>query len=142
MRGGGIGVDEGVIASNTVVSNSWVGINAMSCETYNNLSVGNQMGIGTCYVETIVCNNSWGNVDWDYYPGCDSCGMNGNICVNPLFCDPENGDYSIADESPCAPGNSGGCGLIGALDVGCVFTSVPIARRDTTSWGTIKKMFR
>jgi hypothetical protein len=42
-----------------------------------------------------------------------------DFSVNPLFCDPDNGDYAIQDVSPCAPSNSPpGCGLIGARDPG------------------------
>jgi len=46
-------------------------------------------------------------------------GINGNISEDPLFCDMAAGDYTIHADSPCAPAHSGGCGLIGALPVGC-----------------------
>ena len=73
---------------------------------------------------------------------CDSLGLSGNISVNSCFCKPGTGDYSIGEESPCAPAISGGCGLIGAYDVGCVATSVPQGRTVETGWGMIKKMFK
>jgi hypothetical protein len=38
---------------------------------------------------------------------------------DPLFCDSDRGIYSISSASPCSPDSSGGCGLIGALPVGC-----------------------
>jgi len=39
--------------------------------------------------------------------------------LNPLFCDTANGDFTIKNSSPCAPGNNS-CGvLIGAFGIGC-----------------------
>lgn len=47
-------------------------------------------------------------------------GEEDNIQADPIFCDSAE-DFHLADTSPCAPGNSPpGCGLIGALGVGCV----------------------
>ena len=56
----------------------------------------------------------------------DSCfaafqGINGNFSADPLFCDPENGDYSISALSPCAPAHNSSGRYIGALKVGCGF---------------------
>jgi predicted outer membrane repeat protein len=42
----------------------------------------------------------------------------GNIDANPLFCDPENGDYTLAANSPALGSGEGGANM-GALDVGC-----------------------
>lgn len=44
-----------------------------------------------------------------------------DIHMDPLFCAPDatSPDYRIRSDSPCAPLNSGSCGLIGALPVGC-----------------------
>ncbi len=62
------------------------------------------------------CNVFWGSAT----PFEDDCGLaigeNDNIYADPLFCDPENGDYRLAANSPAAVGS---CGLIGALPVGC-----------------------
>ena len=63
--------------------------------------------------------------------------MNGNIALDPLFCDPAAEDWRLCAESPCAPG-AGGCGLIGALPVGC---SCPIAAEPAT-WGRVKALGR
>jgi hypothetical protein len=41
-----------------------------------------------------------------------------NFSEDPLFCDPDNDVYTIEGLSVCAPFNSLGCGLIGALDPG------------------------
>jgi hypothetical protein len=48
----------------------------------------------------------------------------GNIHVDPQFCNQAMGDYAIAETSPAAPPNSSGCGLIGALGIGCDLTGV------------------
>ena len=46
-------------------------------------------------------------------------GINGNVSLDPAFCDAANDNLTLNSASPCAPGNSGSCGLIGALPVGC-----------------------
>ena len=61
----------------------------------------------------------------------------GDITADPVLCDPDVGDYTIANISPAAPANSNGCGLIGAYDVGCEVVSV-----DPLSWGQIKSRYR
>jgi hypothetical protein len=46
-------------------------------------------------------------------------GINGNISEDPLFCDPNNSDFRVAENSPCLPVNNG-CGVqIGARGQGC-----------------------
>ena len=47
------------------------------------------------------------------------------------------GKAGIQSDSPCAPANSTGCGLVGALPVGCG----PVAL-DPVSWGRIKGQYR
>ena len=43
-----------------------------------------------------------------------------NIDANPLFCDPLNGDYTLAENSPCI-GSGGNGDNIGAFELGCGF---------------------
>ena len=70
---------------------------------------------------TIACTNIFGNeTDWagDLH---NQLGINGNFSADPLFCDSESGDYSLAPDSPCLLGNhpdAGECGQVGALGVG------------------------
>ncbi|MEJ2722254.1 MAG: FlgD immunoglobulin-like domain containing protein, partial [bacterium] len=46
-------------------------------------------------------------------------GKYGNISKDPLFCDPDDGDFTLAALSDCLPAYNT-CGvLIGALDQGC-----------------------
>ncbi len=51
-------------------------------------------------------------------------GEDSNFALDPLFCDQENRDYSLASNSPCLPSNNSCEALIGALDQGCSVTSV------------------
>ncbi len=82
----------------------------------------------------VHCNDSWGNEGPDYLLS-DASGQ-GNLSVDPLFCNSSSGDYSINAASPCAPGASA-CGLIGALDAACGVTPT-----SQTSWGRLKSIYR
>jgi hypothetical protein len=62
-------------------------------------------------------------------------GVDGNISLDPQFCDLANGDFRVSSTSPCAPPQSG-CGLMGAYDVGCGVTSV-----EPSTWGSVKGAF-
>jgi hypothetical protein len=86
----------------------------------------------------ITCSDVFGNAGGDW-TGCiaSQYGVNGNIALDPMFCDPAAGDWHLCAESPCAPG-AGGCGLIGALLVGC---SCPTAAAPAT-WGRVKALGR
>lgn len=77
----------------------------------------------------LCCSNVYGNVGGDWV-GCgldQQLGTNGNICLDPLFCDPAGGDFGLRPESPCAPfsPHSPECDLMGALPVGCQPSGVP-----------------
>jgi len=68
----------------------------------------------------------------------DQYGVNGNICKDPLFCDPDEGDFQLDAESPCAPFSPANpeCDLVGAWPVGCGGTPVaPI------TWGRVKAVY-
>jgi len=71
------------------------------------------------------CNNSFGNEenDWGVY-GFDANDEFGNISEEPYFCDSDNGNYSIADISPCAPDNNECNVLMGAGDIDCTMTDL------------------
>ncbi len=73
----------------------------------------------------IRCNNAYGNDegDWNIY-GFSAGDEFGNISENPLFCDYDTDDFSIADISPCAPDNNECAVLMGAREVGCTMTGV------------------
>jgi predicted outer membrane repeat protein len=85
----------------------------------------------------LVCCDVYGNAGGDWV-GCiaDQAGQNGNLCEDPMFCDPGSGDYSIDAASPCSPSSNPDCGLIGALGIGCESSAVL-----RTSWGRLKALF-
>ncbi|MFN8176396.1 MAG: right-handed parallel beta-helix repeat-containing protein [bacterium] len=86
----------------------------------------------------VACTDIFGNDGGDW-TGCVA-GMettNGNLSADPLFCGTTTGDFSLQANSPCAPPNSGGCGLIGALGVACGATAL-----QDRSWGSIKALYR
>jgi hypothetical protein len=70
-------------------------------------------------VPTFTCCDLFYNVRPDWV-ACiaDQASKNGNFSLDPIFCNWAGGNYGLRNgESPCAPG--GGCGLVGALGVGC-----------------------
>jgi hypothetical protein len=83
---------------------------------------------------TSDCNVFWMN------PGGDLDGIPyGTLdrVVDPGFCDPDSGDFTVQETSPCLPANSGGCGPIGGEGMGCGTVSV-----QSESWGAIKGKYR
>ncbi len=66
------------------------------------------------------CSNLFGNAVGDYLgEAMDVTGENGNLSLDPLFCDPIVRDLSLDADSPCLPA-ANGCGLqIGAFGQGC-----------------------
>jgi len=70
-------------------------------------------------VPQLVCCDLFGNDGGDWVGGIfNQFGIDGNISVDPLFCDTANGNFNISISSPCHPDSS--CGLIGSNDVGCM----------------------
>ena len=66
---------------------------------------------------SITCSNIFGNPDGDWI-GCiaGQLGVNGNISVDPMFCDAAGGDFHLSSLSPCLYAE---CGVMGALGQGC-----------------------
>lgn len=85
----------------------------------------NYGGAVSCIYNTTVqgsCNLFWQNTapgTPNVYVCSIPVGSNGNLEVDPLFCDATGGDFRLQSGSPGAPAHSGTCGLIGALAVGC-----------------------
>jgi parallel beta-helix repeat protein/predicted outer membrane repeat protein len=98
----------------------------------NSIFYGNNNGAIYCsipgHVELACCDLA-GNVGGDYGTGIEAMeGVNGNISLVPLFCDPGNGIFTLRENSPCAPFSDPNpeCDLIGAWPVGCeALSSVP-----------------
>ena len=84
---------------------------------------------------TLSCCDVYGNTGGDWI-GCieSQAGLNGNICEDPLFCDPGNLDLRVEEDSPCAPFSppNAECDLLGAWPAGCSPAGVedaPVAGR-------------
>ena len=93
--------------------------NNISAFNTGGVSLGNGFSVAGS-VPVFTCNNVFG-VDGDAYTGIDDpTGTAGNIALDPYFCSVEDEFYALLDGSPCQDILSGGCGLIGALGVGCV----------------------
>jgi len=65
----------------------------------------------------------------------DPCDAYSNILLDPFFCDRENGDLRVAEDSPCLSTGEGGVD-IGAHGIGCETLVRP------ATWGGIKALFR
>jgi hypothetical protein len=88
----------------------------------------------------LTCCDIFGNEGGDWVGAiAGQYGINGNICEDPLFCDPQNGDFELDCASPCAPFTAPNpeCDQIGAWPVGCGGSP---ARGAT--WGFVKGLFR
>ena len=157
--GGGIRGDAALIRNNTIVGNyinnsvSSLGAGLEIYRMFGNLSIerniivknhgpiGAHTGIGLdCDTGSgtisLECNDVWGNdSDFQLTGQCDTTGLS-NLSLNPLFCDEALRDFRISTSSPCAPGQSSICGLIGAFEPLCEI--VPTLRK---TWGELKRIY-
>jgi hypothetical protein len=99
----------------------------------------------------LSCCDIYGNAGGDWVDCiADQYGISGNIAEHPLFCGPEVDDFTIAENSPCAPFTPPNpeCDLIGAWPVGCGPASVPDWSPPTDepatgiTWGRLKSLFQ
>ena len=115
------------ISTPTTVSNT--------ISAFNDGGTGTANGMHFSGAATLSCNDVYGNTGSNYGGVADPTGSDGNISLDPLFCNPAELDYRVDSNGPCAPDNSGGCGLIGALEASCGNTNavddptVPLAFR-------------
>jgi parallel beta-helix repeat protein len=125
------------ISGNSSSSGGGVFIALWSSPTINNTIIAfSSTGEGLYCVDSswpaLTNCDIYGNVGGDALCGTDG---GGNISADPLFCDPNNGNFYLNCTSPCV--NNPGYGQIGAFGVGCGPTAV-----QNTTWGRIKSMFR
>jgi hypothetical protein len=86
------------------------------------------------------CCDLYGNAGGDWVGSfADQLGVNGNVSLDPLFCDPQTWCFFLQQDSPCAPYSpqNPGCDLTGAWPVGCGPSPV-----EPTTWGALKARFR
>jgi predicted outer membrane repeat protein len=99
-----------VTVENTIIS---------ACRSFTNKPGG--VACSAPAAVNLFCSDVYGNENGDWV-GCiyGQDGANGNFSADPLFCEPDSGDFRLEPESPCAPANSPDtCGLVGADSVGC-----------------------
>jgi predicted outer membrane repeat protein len=106
-----------VIGAAPEISNNIIAFNTGGSAFANGVNVPSEPAVFTC-------NDVYSN-GVDFGGMADPTGTNGNISADPLFCDLAAGKFGVSDSSPCAPENSGGCELIGALAAGCGESAVP-----------------
>jgi hypothetical protein len=88
---------------------------------------------------TMSCNDVSNNAGGNYSGVPDPTGTNGNISLDPLYCNLPTLDVHLASTSPCTAADApAGCGLIGALDVNC---DGPV-RTEPATWGAMKARYR
>jgi len=76
---------------------------------------------------SIVCTDIFDN-EYDWIGVIEPLfSVDGNISLDPRFCNPDSNDFLLSEISPCAPDNNAECGLIGALPVGCTATVATVA---------------
>jgi predicted outer membrane repeat protein len=86
----------------------------------------------------ISCCDAWQNVGGNYVGISDPTGAAGNIALDPMFCDPFGGEFTLQEDSPCAPFSPAhpSCDLTGARPVACGVTPVQVH-----TWGAIKNRY-
>jgi hypothetical protein len=68
------------------------------------------------YLLTCGCNDLWANAT-NYWGVSDQTGLNGNMSLDPMFCDAAATNFTLHGSSPCL--DAPGCGRMGALGEGC-----------------------
>ena len=116
----------------TFASNGW---NQIYCHSDSTMVIENTIiapgGSSIVGNPIIECTNIFGHSNGNDWVGDfeDQLGINGNISEDPLYCTPPvypDFDPTLMDNSPCAPENSSGCGLIGACPVACYESAVGV----------------
>jgi len=136
--GGGLAMQNAVTSSitgNTFADNNGTfsggaGLYIMSCDptvgnnimAFNTGATGQANGVHVASGSPVfTCNDVFDNVGANFSGVSDPTGSDGNISVDPLFCDIDAGNFGLSASSPCV---TGGCGQIGAEGVGCGVTPV------------------
>jgi len=137
--GGGFELTNCTIAnSNLAGGNSSVLHDSWDAATITNCIIwGTTGGKALDRCGTVSCSLIYDN-DGGNESDCFDLVGDGNLSTDPGFCEPDNGDYRIATNSPCLPEFSGGCGQIGAtLNGGCALVGT-----QELSFGGLKAMYR
>lgn len=105
----------------------------------NNVTITNNIGNGIDIIafaqptltNSIILGNTPANIPIGSTVIADHCDIEGgwdgegNIDADPLFCDPANGDFSLAENSPCVGTGENGVDM-GAFGIGCDSLSLTV----------------
>jgi len=85
----------------------------------------------------VYCTDCYGNGGLDWVGFFEPLlGTEGNISQDPMYCDPEAGNYHLHTASPCAAENNPDCGQIGVFGIACGETGV-----ESTTWSDVKILY-
>jgi hypothetical protein len=101
---------------------------------------GEAVACGDVGSATLTCSDVFGNEggDWvDCIEGQEA--SDGNLHVDPLFCDIDEPDLTLCADSECLPAFNDCNELIGAWPEGCPECGQPV---ESVSWGVVKGMYR
>jgi len=128
-NGGGVSTSDVPVLNNVTISDNLGG--GLFCEADANPSIINSIIWNNSSYEISFLNNSTSAVTVSYSNvagGSNGIVLNngditinwgeGNIDANPLFCDPDSGDYTLSETSPCVGSGQSGQD-IGVFGVGC-----------------------
>jgi len=118
--GNSAGSGSGIAAmnySNVYVENSIIAFGTAGGAAY--------CDVGMTSTISLSCTDIYGNLGGDWV-GCiePQLYMSHNFSEDPLLCDPDEGDFHLEEDSPCATAQQPACLLIGALDTGCLSAGV------------------
>ncbi len=129
LGAGGSFPDELTVDGTSIVDNAGIGLvsdhDSIDLDrTLISSNVGGSVDLPLGAAITVDCVDIHGNAGGDWIAPIDGrVGQDGNISVDPRFCDPVAGDYTLMDTSPCMPGqhpDGENCGLIGRYGEGCI----------------------
>lgn len=106
-KGGAIRCNSGAAPTieNTIIAFG-IGGGAVSCQSRDAMPM-------------LFCCDLFGNAGGDWLDCVhEQCDVNGNLCLDPAFCNPGAGNFTLRYDSPCAAENNPECGTIGVCPMG------------------------
>ncbi len=111
-------------ANNSAADRACVEVEGSSVLTLANCLItnGNRSAVRCFDSATISASNTnlFGNAEGNWTDCLASQAYSGNnLAADPLYCDPDNFDFTVRSDSPCASYNAANNQPVGAFDVGC-----------------------
>jgi len=117
----------GIISNNLSIFNSVIINNKMMCSNSENAIISYSLMTNTEGLDLYWGCNEWIGINVTTNVNGDSCDAFYNIQETPLFCEPQNGDFTLAENSPCIDAGDpnspydpdGTIADMGAFGIGC-----------------------